>query len=86
LDGALKLPVRVGPVIELHRARGTMPDAAIDILAAWLVQLRRGVVSGLDPAAANPRAVIALVTPTLAGDDDLVAALTDRTTRWEQQP
>jgi fructuronate reductase len=85
LDGALKLPVRVGPVIELHRARGAMPDAALDILAAWLVQLRRGLVAGLDAATTDARAVIALVTPTLRDDDELVAALTDRTTRWEQQ-
>ncbi|MEO8096030.1 MAG: mannitol dehydrogenase family protein [Pseudolysinimonas sp.] len=83
-DGALKLPVRVGPVIELHRARGEMPDAAVGILAAWLVQLRRGAVSGLDSATAGARAVIALVTPTLRDDDELVAALTDRARRWEE--
>ncbi|MEP6482555.1 MAG: mannitol dehydrogenase family protein [Rhodoglobus sp.] len=86
-DGALKLPVRIGPVIELHRGRGELPDAAIDILAAWLVQLRRGAVSGLDTAfAANadPHTVIAQVTPALRDDDELVVALTDRTTRWEE--
>ena len=40
MDGSQKLPVRLVPTIRAERDAGRIPQAAVRILAAWIVYLR----------------------------------------------
>jgi fructuronate reductase len=84
-DGSQKLPVRFLPVLRRERAAGRLPEAAVVVLAAWLLHLAGGpvrdiradelrplVAGGLPDAV--PR-VLASLDPALADDADLVAAV-----------
>jgi fructuronate reductase len=81
-DGTQKIPIRVLPVLRAERAAGRMPAGAVRIVAAWIAHLR-GTGAPVADAGAEPfrqrasdvRAVLVLLTPDLAGDDDLVAAI-----------
>lgn len=90
-DGSQKLPVRLLPVLRRERAAGRLPEAASVVLAAWVLTLRGegapvadaraeellGLASG-HLATAVPRSLAAL-DPSLADDDQLVAAVLDAT-------
>jgi len=86
-DGSQKVPIRVLPVLRGERAAGRMPQGGVRILAAWIDHLR-GLGAPVKDAGAAPyqeragsvRDVIALLAPDLADDDDLVAAIDQRTT------
>jgi fructuronate reductase len=86
-DGSQKVPIRVLPVLRGERAAGRMPQGGVRILAAWIDHLR-GLGAPVKDAEAAPyqeragsvRDVIALLAPDLADDDDLVAAIDQRTT------
>jgi fructuronate reductase len=54
-DGSQKLPVRLLPVLRLERAAGTLPDAAVTVLAAWLLHLRGAGVPVADVRAEELR-------------------------------
>ena len=86
-DGSQKLPVRILTTLETERAAGRMPEAAVTILAAWVVHLRGGSTPVRDAAAdrftalaagdlgrAVP-AVLGGLQADLADDPDLVAAV-----------
>nr|WP_296071274.1 mannitol dehydrogenase family protein [uncultured Actinoplanes sp.] len=81
-DGSQKIPIRVLPVLRGERAAGRMPAGATRILAAWIGHLR-GVGAPVSDAGAvayqqragDVRALLALLAPDLAGDEDLAAAL-----------
>jgi fructuronate reductase len=81
-DGSQKLPIRILPVLRGERAAGRMPDAAAQVLAAWILHLR-GIGAPVDDAGAapyrhragSPRDVLTLLAPDLAGDDDLIDAI-----------
>ena len=81
-DGSQKVPIRVLPVLRGERAVGRMPAGAVRVLAAWIAHLR-GAGAPVDDAGAGPyreragsvRDVVGLLAPDLAGDDDLVAAV-----------
>jgi fructuronate reductase len=89
-DGSQKLPVRVLPVLAAERSAGRLPDAAVTVLAAWLLHLRgagapvRDVrAAELQPLAAGSLAgavpaVLARLDPPLADDAELVAAVRTR--------
>jgi fructuronate reductase len=56
-DGTQKIPIRWGPVIAWHLARGRVPDGVAYGLAAWTEFVRRAVRDGVDlgdPAGAGP--------------------------------
>jgi fructuronate reductase len=87
-DGSQKLPVRVLPVVRLHRKRGDLPHAAIAIIAAWVTYLRSAAAVDADlddvrplvdgPAAPVARAVIDRLgggDRQLLDDAELLAAL-----------
>jgi fructuronate reductase len=93
-DGSQKLPIRILPTLRRERAAGRLPPGAARALAAWVCHLRGMGVPVTDaradqvvPLAAGslPEAVprvLAALDPTLADDDDLVAAvLADAETR-----
>ena len=86
-DGSQKLPVRLLPVLRAERTAGRLPDVAVGVLAAWILHLRgtgvpvrdvRGdelrAVADQPPADAVP-AVLAALSPELADDAELVAAV-----------
>lgn len=86
-DGSLKLPVRIAPTIRAFRSRGELPDAAVRAVAAWTLHLRGMGAPVKDVAADQVTAlvggdlrddvarVVAFVTPDLADDADLKAAV-----------
>lgn len=82
-DGSQKIPIRVLPVLRGERAAGRMPAGAVRILAAWIDHLR-GIGTPVDDAGAAPyreragsaRDVLALLAPDLAGDSELIDAIT----------
>jgi fructuronate reductase len=84
-DGSQKVPGRILPVLRRQRAAGRMPAGAVRVLAAWIGHLRGAGVPVQDTAAerfvaaataAEPaRAVLALIDPELADDDELIAAI-----------
>jgi fructuronate reductase len=47
-DGSQKLPVRVLPVLRLHRERGDLPPAAIMVITQWVGYLRRLRTDAID--------------------------------------
>ena len=86
-DGSQKLPVRILPVLRLERAAGRLPDAAVTVLATWVLHLRGAGAPVKDVRAAElvdaaggplhaavPR-VLAALDPALADDTELVAAV-----------
>jgi fructuronate reductase len=86
-DGSQKLPVRLLPTLRLERAAGRLPQGAVRALAAWIGHLRGVGVPVVDARAdqviplaggplreAVPR-VLAALDPTLADDQELVAAV-----------
>ncbi|HZB49026.1 MAG TPA: mannitol dehydrogenase family protein [Mycobacteriales bacterium] len=87
-DGSQKLPVRILPALRRERARGHLPDGAVRVLAAWLCTLRgRGApvtdarADEIVPLADGPLAeaacrVLECLDPDLAGDRELVLAVT----------
>lgn len=90
VDGSLKLPVRVLPVLQQERAEGRLPEAAVLVLAAWLAHLRESGAAVRDARAeeltelaagpvldATPR-VLAALDPALGDDDALVTAVRAR--------
>lgn len=86
-DGSQKIPVRILPVLSKERAKGNLPDGAIRPLAAWVAHLRGAGAPIVDAsgdqavrAACNApdlpsavSAVLAVVWPQLADDQDLAA-------------
>jgi fructuronate reductase len=86
-DGSQKLPIRMLPTLRRERAAGRLPPGAARALAAWVCHLRGMGVPVTDaraeqivPLAAGPLPeavprVLAALDPTLADDDDLVAAV-----------
>jgi fructuronate reductase len=90
-DGSQKLPVRIVPTLRAERAAGRLPEAAVTVVASWLLHLRGhgapvrdgsvdlALVAGPVPDAA--RAVLSLLAPELARDDELAAAVADLTER-----
>ena len=86
-DGSQKLPIRILPTLRRERAAGRLPPGATRALAAWVCHLR-GVGAPVTDARADqvvplatgplpdavPR-VLGALDPTLADDDDLVAAV-----------
>ena len=87
-DGSQKLPIRVLPVLRAEREANRLPPGAIRILAGWLLHLRAQApladpaAEALTTLAAGPvgqaaRRVLGFLDPVLAGDDDLVKALTE---------
>ena len=90
VDGSVKLPVRVVPVVRAARAAGTLTDGALRPLAAWVQHLRghgapvrdtgpggRLDLAGVDLTASVDR-VLGLLDPGLATDQEVagrVAAL-----------
>jgi fructuronate reductase len=89
-DGSQKLPVRILPVLRAERTAGRLPDAAVTVLAAWILHLRGAGVPVRDvradelraladqrPADAVP-AVLAALGPELADDAELVTAVRGR--------
>ena len=89
VDGSVKLPLRVLPVLRAERAAGHGPGAAAQVLAAWVLHLRGAgppvvdVHAGeLEPLARGPleaavRAVLGRWGSYLAADDTLVRATLD---------
>ena len=89
VDGSVKLPLRVLPVLRAERAAGRGPGAAAQVLAAWVLHLRGAgppvvdVHAGeLEPLARGPleaavRAVLGRWGPDLAADDTLVRSMLD---------
>jgi len=89
-DGSQKLPVRLLPVLRRQRGAGRLPDAAVTVLAAWLLHLRGAGVPVRDVRAAELRpradqplpdavpAVLAALDPELADDAELVGAVRGR--------
>ncbi|MFJ4622446.1 mannitol dehydrogenase family protein [Streptomyces sp. NPDC088812] len=87
-DGSQKLPVRVLPVLRAERAGGRVPQAAAQVIAAWLLHLRgagapvKDVAADTATAAARgplpdaARRVLNLLDPALAHDEELRAAVT----------
>jgi fructuronate reductase len=81
-DGSQKLPIRLLPVLRGERAAGRMPPGAVRILVAWIDHLR-GFGAPVNDGGAGPyreragsvREVIALLTPDLTDDGDLVTAV-----------
>ena len=87
-DGSQKLPVRFLPVLRRERAAGRLPEAAVVVLAAWLLHLAGGPVRDvraeeLQPLVSGGRAdavprVLAELDPALPDDAELVAAIRDQ--------
>lgn len=89
-DGSQKLPVRLLPVLRAERAAGRLPEVAVTVLAAWVLHLRGSGVPVRDvradelrPLADRPiadavPAVLAALSPELADDAELVAAVRRR--------
>ena len=86
-DGSTKLAVRVLPPLRAERAAGRLPLGGATALAAWVLHLRGHgapvkdvgaepyvVAAGGDLATAVP-AVLGLLDPALAADEELVAAV-----------
>jgi fructuronate reductase len=86
-DGSQKLPVRILPTLRRERAAGRMPPGAVRVLAGWVCCLR-GHGAPVDdaragdivPLAAGPlpgavRAVLGVLDPAVAADDEVVAAV-----------
>lgn len=90
VDGSQKLPVRLLPVLRAERGAGRLPDAAVTVLAAWMLHLRGSGVPVRDVradelvASADPPlrdaipAVLGALGPDLADDVELVAAVRSR--------
>jgi fructuronate reductase len=86
-DGSQKLPVRFLPVLRLERAAGRLPEAAVVVLAAWLLHLAGGPVRDVRDGELRPLlagglpaavpAVLAALDPALSDDAELVAAVRD---------
>lgn len=89
-DGSQKLPVRVLPVLARERAEGRLPDAAVTVLAAWVLHLRGAGSPVRDPRGpeltalaagpdrdAVPR-VLSALAPALPEDRELVSAVRSR--------
>jgi len=87
-DGSQKLPVRLLPVLRRERSADRLPDAAVTVLAAWLLHLRGSGAPVRDVRAdelgalaarvdAVP-AVLAALGPDLADDAELVGAVRGR--------
>jgi fructuronate reductase len=86
MDGSQKLPIRVLPVVARERAAGRVPVGGVRALAGWLTHLRDGSTVR-DPKAGElvalvrgdlpdaTRRVLEFLEPSLAADDDLVAAI-----------
>lgn len=84
-DGSLKIPVRWVPALTVLRSRGELPASVAKALAAYAMYVQRGDVqdAARDPllAAIAPdihvtlRNVLALVSPQLLSDDDLLSAI-----------
>jgi fructuronate reductase len=87
-DGSQKLPVRLLPVLGRERAASRLPDAAVTVLAAWLVHLqgtgvpvrdvRADDLTALARRADAVPAVLAALDQKHADDADLVAAVRSR--------
>jgi fructuronate reductase len=87
-DGSQKLPVRVLPTVYAERAHGRTPQAAAQVIAAWLLHLRGAgapvkdtAADAATAAARGPlpeaaRHVLGFLDPALAHDEELVAAVT----------
>jgi len=98
MDGSLKLPLRTVPVIRGFRATGRLPEAAVSVVAGWLVHLRRGTVSGPDAdlgdltklttGSADDAARLAMRTlaPDLESDVELCGAISAAVGRLLAQP
>jgi fructuronate reductase len=87
-DGSQKLRVRVLPVLRSERAAGRLPVGAVRVLGAWVAHLRGLGAPIADPAVADlvtvmtesrgigsARRAIAHLDAELAGDDELVTAV-----------
>ncbi len=81
MDGSLKVPIRVLPVLRGERAAGRLPSGAVRILAAWLDHLH-GVGAPVSDAGAKSyqdagtaAGVVALLAPDLADDRELIGAV-----------
>lgn len=85
MDGSLKIPVRIVPVIETERAAGRMPQGAARAVAAWIAHLRghgapRNDAGGehwAQRASGDPRRAVTAVLDELGigGDEELAAAV-----------
>ena len=87
-DGSQKIPVRIFPALLAERAAGRLPDAPVRAIAAWLLHLQghgapvndaRGE-QFVELAAGKPvgdaaRAVLGVLEPRLAQDDEVIAAI-----------
>lgn len=88
MDGSLKLPIRILPVVTRARAAGVVPLAGAVALAGWVAHLRRGV-DVRDPRAseltqlaqaddeAAVRSLLGVLDATLAEDKELVDLIAD---------
>lgn len=89
-DGSEKLPRRVLPVLRAARLEGRPVDAAVTIVAAWIVQVRgttdladlRDVAAhrllAASTSAEPTRALLGVLGADLADDGPLVAAVSER--------
>jgi fructuronate reductase len=90
-DGSTKLVVRTLPTVRAERAAGRIPLGCATTLAAWVLHLRGAGAPINDPAADAARqaanaddlatavpAVLDLLQPGLAADQELVAAVISR--------
>ncbi|MGO1316058.1 MAG: mannitol dehydrogenase family protein [Cellulomonadaceae bacterium] len=94
-DGSQKLPLRTVPVLLAEREHGRLPLGAVTTIAAWIAHLRGAGAPVHDVAAdvwvpraaGTPRSaaerVLTALAPTLAGDDELLNALTARVEDFE---
>lgn len=64
-DGSAKVPIRVLPVVAAARAGGRMPEAGVEVLAAWIAHLR-GAGARIAPVT-DPR--VDALAPAAAGRD-----------------
>jgi fructuronate reductase len=86
VDGSRKIPARLLPVLRAERAAGRLPEAAVAVLAEWIGELRAGTAQDPDAdvlteaaGSAEPVcAVLAHLDDDLAGDTELVRAVTAR--------
>jgi fructuronate reductase len=90
VDGSQKLPVRVLPLLRRERGLGKLPEAAVTVLAAWVLHLRGRGVPVRDVARDRLRTVadapltdgvvlaLSALDPVLADDAALVSSVRTR--------
>ena len=86
VDGSRKIPLRLLPVLKAERAHSRLPEAVIATLAYWITGLRTAYPVDPDADAlvtaarsADPvRGVLTRIDTELAGDAELIQAITSR--------